>query len=58
MVWFLKEGRISPEMLEILACPICKERVELKGGELVCVKCGRRYQIVDGIPYMLPDELR
>jgi hypothetical protein len=54
----LTKGRISKDMLEILACPICKEKVELKDDELVCVKCGRCYPIVDGIPHMLPDDLR
>jgi hypothetical protein len=49
---------ISKELLEILACPMCKQKVELKGKELVCVGCGRRYPIVNGIPHMLPDELR
>jgi len=49
---------ISKELLEILACPVCKKEVELKGEELVCKGCGRRYRIVDGIPHMLPDELR
>lgn len=55
----MSERIISPELLEILACPVCKGEVELKGKEeLVCVKCGRRYPIVKGIPHMLPDELR
>lgn len=49
---------ISKELLEILACPICKKEVYLKGEELVCKGCGRRYPIVEGIPHMLPDELR
>lgn len=49
---------ISPELLEILACPVCKQPVKLEGEELVCVACGRRYPIVNGIPHMLPDELR
>ena len=48
---------LNRELLEILACPMCKADVELKKSELVCVKCGRRYPIIDGIPYMLPDEL-
>jgi len=50
-------GKISRELLEILACPMCKKKVELKGEELVCVGCGRRYPIVNGIPYLLPPEL-
>jgi len=49
---------ISKELLKILACPMCKQKVELKGKELVCVSCRRRYPIVNGIPHMLPDELR
>ncbi len=44
---------ISPELLEILACPACKARVRLEGEELVCEGCGRRYPIEDGIPVML-----
>jgi uncharacterized protein YbaR (Trm112 family) len=54
----LVREKIDPKLLEILACPICKREVELKGEELVCKGCGRRYRIIDGIPYMLPDELR
>lgn len=49
---------ISKELLEILACPVCNNEVELKGEELVCKGCGRRYRIVDGVPRMLSDELR
>lgn len=49
---------IDPELLEILACPLCKVEVKLvKNGEgLQCVKCGRIYPIRDGIPVMLVDE--
>jgi hypothetical protein len=49
---------ISKKLLKILACPMCKGDVKLKRRELICVGCGRRYPIVDGIPHMLPDELR
>ncbi|HID60959.1 MAG TPA: Trm112 family protein [Hadesarchaea archaeon] len=49
---------ISQELLKILVCPICKRAVKLKGKELVCVKCGRRFPVVRGVPNMLPDELR
>ncbi len=49
---------IDPKLLEILACPVCKHDVKLKGNELICVNCGRRYAIVNGVPHMLPDELR
>jgi len=51
---------ISKELLEILACPVCKEAVQLTpdGQGLKCVKCHRVYPIRDDIPVMLIDEAR
>lgn len=48
---------IDQRLLEILACPACKDRppVRLHGEMLVCEKCGRAYPIKDGIPVMLPE---
>jgi len=52
------EMAISEDLLEILACPACKAKVELKpdGSGLKCVKCLRVYPIRDDIPVMLVDE--
>ncbi|HHT9109968.1 MAG TPA: Trm112 family protein [Candidatus Brocadiaceae bacterium] len=47
---------ISPELLDILACPLCKTDVRLKGDSIVCTQCGRRYPVRDDIPVMLIDE--
>jgi len=47
---------IDKDLLEILACPLCKTEVALAGDRLVCSACGRRYPIRDGIPVMLPEE--
>lgn len=49
---------ISPELLEILACPACKAKVDLKadGSGLKCRECKRVYPIRDDIPVMLVDE--
>lgn len=47
---------ISDDLLEILACPVCKTAVRLEEQSLVCTSCGRRYRIEDGIPIMLVDE--
>jgi hypothetical protein len=47
---------IDRELLEILACPLCKTEVRLEGDRIVCVKCGRRYPIRDEIPVMLIEE--
>ena len=49
---------LSQDLLEILACPACKAKVELKpdGSGLKCVACKRIYPIRDDIPVMLLDE--
>ncbi len=47
---------IDKELLEILACPLCKTEVRLEYDKLVCTKCGRRYPVKDDIPVMLIDE--
>ena len=47
---------IDKELLDILACPLCKTPVKLDADKLLCNKCGRRYPIRDGIPVMLLDE--
>ena len=47
---------IDKELLEILACPLCKTEVRLEGDRIVCTSCGRRYPIKDDIPVMLIDE--
>jgi len=47
---------ITKELLEILACPLCKTDVRLEDNRIVCTKCGRCYPIRDDIPVMLIDE--
>jgi len=49
---------IDPQLLAILACPLCKVEVKLTadGKALKCVQCHRVYRIEDDIPVMLIDE--
>jgi uncharacterized protein YbaR (Trm112 family) len=49
---------LSPDLLEILVCPACKAKLDLKPDEsgLKCVQCHRVYPVRDGIPVMLIDE--
>ncbi|PYS99413.1 MAG: hypothetical protein DMF63_12415 [Acidobacteria bacterium] len=51
---------LSPELLEILRCPKCKSKVELKPDKsaLKCTdpECALVYPIRDDIPVMLIDE--
>ncbi|MEE9584219.1 MAG: Trm112 family protein [Candidatus Brocadiales bacterium] len=47
---------IDKELLDILACPVCKTEVRLEQEKIVCTKCGRRYPVKDDIPVMLVEE--
>jgi uncharacterized protein YbaR (Trm112 family) len=49
---------ISSDLLEILICPACRAKVELKSDSsgLRCISCHRLYPIRDEIPVMLIDE--
>ncbi len=47
---------INNELLEILVCPACRVKVELKGDFIVCTACRRRYPIREDIPIMLINE--
>ena len=56
------------DLMDILACPMCKSELELKTdeeegdevikGSLSCAKCNEVYPIDDGIPNLLPPDLR
>ena len=49
---------VPADLLEILACPLCKTPVELvkDGAGLRCGQCKRVYPVKDDIPIMLEDE--
>ena len=59
---------MKKELMDILACPVCKEELELNVGEenkqeivsgfLYCPGCDVRYPIVDTIPNLLPPDQR
>ena len=56
------------DLMDILACPLCKGPLTLtatreEGGEvlegtLACAACGESYPIAEGIPNLLPPDLR
>jgi len=54
------EMPIPKDLLDILACPVCKTEVRLTADEsgLKCMVCKRVYPIQDDIPVMLVDEAR
>ena len=49
---------LDPELLEILVCPNDRGAIEYREAEqvIVCLTCGYRYPVRDGIPVMLIDE--
>jgi uncharacterized protein YbaR (Trm112 family) len=59
---------MQEDLLDILCCPLDKHELELEGaerdgeeivaGELVCTECGEVYPIEDGIPNLLPPDMR
>lgn len=56
------------DLMDILACPVCKTELELTvdeeneteivSGTLTCRKCNERYPIEDTIPNLLPPDMR
>lgn len=46
---------LSPEAAEILACPVCGSRLDYDG-VLTCTGCDQPYEVVDGIPILLPPD--
>ena len=61
-------GILKKDLMEILACPVCKGELELKveaeegdeviTGSLVCHQCDETYPIDDAIPNLLPPQMR
>lgn len=55
---------LSKEMLDMLVCPLCKGDLTLKTDagvtdkSLYCGQCDLQYDVENGIPIMLPPELR
>jgi hypothetical protein len=49
---------IDDKLIDILACPSCRGDVEYheKEERILCLECGLRYPVRDGIPIMLIDE--
>jgi len=55
-------------LMDILACPVCKGPLDLQAereegeevleGRLSCPRCGEDYPIREGIPDLLPPEVR
>jgi uncharacterized protein YbaR (Trm112 family) len=49
---------ISPELLEILRCPMDPSQTHLRLEEerLICQRCGLKFSIKDGLPILVVEE--
>jgi len=63
-----RHQRMKEDLMDIICCPLDKHDLELRAdereddevisGSLVCTECGESYQIEDGIPNLLPPDMR
>jgi uncharacterized protein YbaR (Trm112 family) len=56
----LKPGQNAPVseiLVEALVCPLDHQNLRVEGETLVCVFCGREYDIRRGVPDMLVEDL-
>lgn len=53
---------LDPKLLNLLACPDCKidliYRRQSKTETLICHSCRRQFAVIDGIPQLLPRDLK
>jgi len=47
---------VPDDLMAILVCPSCREAFEDRGDHLVCLGCGLRYPVRDGIPFLRPED--
>lgn len=47
---------LSPALLRVLACPACRQQVQMKEGGVVCERCQKRYRLQEGRPVFLPEQ--
>lgn len=51
---------LNKELLAILVCPACRQKVELSPAEdrIICPQCRLAFPVKDDIPIMLLDQAR
>ncbi|WP_135304563.1 methytransferase partner Trm112 [Haloarcula amylovorans] len=59
---------MKEDLMDIICCPLDKHDLELEveerddeeilSGQLVCTECGESFPIEDGIPNLLPPDMR
>jgi len=48
---------INPALIDLLACPACRGDLAHHHSELQCTGCGARYEVRQGIPVLVPDDV-
>ncbi|MFA6321301.1 MAG: Trm112 family protein [Candidatus Omnitrophota bacterium] len=47
---------IDENLMNILVCPVCKEKLDYRNEKMICSKCKKAYPVKSGIPVMLIEE--
>jgi len=52
-----RKEKVAPDLLEILACPICKGDLiyDEEKNILICQNCAVYYEVKEGIPDLIPE---
>jgi len=68
LAWLPVDLTMKQDLMDILVCPLDKHELELTveaeeedeilEGQLTCTDCGEIYPIEDGIPNLLPPDMR
>ncbi len=46
---------LPEQVLQLLACPVCRGVLGQTAAEITCAGCGRRYPVRDGIPVLIAE---
>jgi uncharacterized protein len=47
---------LSQQLLDILVCPLGKEKLLYENDKLICTRCGVKFSVENDIPIMLIEE--
>ena len=51
----MPQAPLSEQLVNMLACPVCRGDLAVAGEGVHCVVCKRVYPLIDGIPVLIAD---
>ena len=49
--------KLNPRLNDILACPVCREALQMKRDAVACQSCGASFAVKEGVPVFLPESV-